>query len=67
MLSYEYVNNNIEVSVYQNYLPMCQLLFLNRNLSILEYILSPCPFEIDCEINANNIPSPAADDVSHMT
>jgi hypothetical protein len=46
---------------------MGQLLFLNRNLSILEYILSPSPFEIDCDITANNIPSPAADDVSHIT
>jgi hypothetical protein len=38
-----------------------------QDLNILEYILSPFPFEIDCDNTANNIPNPAADDVSQVT
>jgi hypothetical protein len=44
-----------------------QLLFLNKNRSILKNILSPFPFETDCDNTANNIPSPAPDDVSQIT
>lgn len=39
---------------------------LNANIIALQVTLSSFPFEIDCDTNANNIPNPAADDVSHV-
>jgi hypothetical protein len=33
----------------------------------LDVILSFFPFDIECDITANNIPDPAADVVSHVT
>jgi hypothetical protein len=37
------------------------------NLKTLDVILLFFPFDIDCDITANNIPDPAADVVSHVT
>jgi hypothetical protein len=37
-----------------------------QNLEALETILLLLPFESDCDIIANNTPSPVAEDVNHI-
>lgn len=39
---------------------------LNANFMALETTLLLLPFESDCDIIANNIPSPVAEDVNHI-